>query len=332
MVKPAIGASARMTVHTGRLAADEAQQHLDRLLDGEDAVIQPYLPSIADHGELSVVVIDGEPTHAVAKRPTPGDWRVQRELGGTVDLIPMTAGLVTAAMATITALDSTPTYARVDLVRADDGQLAVDRGRAHRARAVVRPGPRRRHPSGRRRLTPMSVAVVAFLRRFAEVDREESEPIGGRSNSARRPTSRSADGSTDRRTAPSAPMAHPQMHATHNPPLTHPPRPRHQRGHVNHHLSRPHLRPGVGPHRRARPRRLRQSSLLAALARTDVAMYEQVTTVDLDDPDAVLGAVEAIQDWRRDVAGGNGPISFGPRTSAHAKVHAVDPTQLPQAA
>ena len=111
VIKPAIGASARMTVHTGRLAADEAQQHLDRLLDGEDAVIQPYLPSIADHGELSVVVIDGEPTHAIAKRPKPGDWRVQRELGGTVDLIPMTAELVTAAMATVTALDSMPTYA-----------------------------------------------------------------------------------------------------------------------------------------------------------------------------------------------------------------------------
>ena len=71
VVKPAVGASARMTVHTGRLAADAAQQHLDRLLDGEDAVVQPYLPSIADDGELSVVVIGGAPTHAVAKRPAP---------------------------------------------------------------------------------------------------------------------------------------------------------------------------------------------------------------------------------------------------------------------
>ena len=125
VIKPAIGASARLTVHTGRIAADEAQHHLDRLLDGEDAVIQPYLPSIADHGELSVVVIHGEPTHAIAKRPAPGDWRVQRELGGTVDLIPMTAELITAAMATITALDSMPTYARVDLVRADDKELLL---------------------------------------------------------------------------------------------------------------------------------------------------------------------------------------------------------------
>jgi hypothetical protein len=42
-----------------------------------------------------------------------------------VDLIPMTAALKTAAMDTITALDSTPTYARVDLVRADDGELLL---------------------------------------------------------------------------------------------------------------------------------------------------------------------------------------------------------------
>ena len=125
VVKPAIGASARLTVHTGRLAADDAQRHLDRLLEGEDAVVQPYVPSITEQGELSVVVIAGETTHVVAKRPALGDWRVQRELGGTVTRVPMTAELRAAAAATIAALDPPPTYARVDLVRADDGQLLL---------------------------------------------------------------------------------------------------------------------------------------------------------------------------------------------------------------
>jgi glutathione synthase/RimK-type ligase-like ATP-grasp enzyme len=125
VVKPAVGASARMTVHTGRMGAQAAQQHIDRLLDSEDAVVQPYLPSIADDGELSVVVIDGRPTHAVAKRPAPGDWRVQRELGGSETAVPITAELATAAATTIAAVGPVPSYGRVDLVRGDDGQLLL---------------------------------------------------------------------------------------------------------------------------------------------------------------------------------------------------------------
>ena len=39
--------------------------------------------------------------------------------------MPVTAELGAAAAATITALDPTPTYARVDLVRAGDGQLLL---------------------------------------------------------------------------------------------------------------------------------------------------------------------------------------------------------------
>jgi glutathione synthase/RimK-type ligase-like ATP-grasp enzyme len=125
VLKPAVGASARRTVHTGRMAAPDAQRHLDALLAVEDAVVQPYVPSIADHGEISVIVIDGEATHAVAKRPAPGDWRVQRELGGTVTIVAVTPDLVAASATTIGALDATPSFARVDLVRDRDGHLLL---------------------------------------------------------------------------------------------------------------------------------------------------------------------------------------------------------------
>ncbi len=125
VVKPAIGASARLTVHTARLDAAAAQQHLDRLVGAEDAVVQPYLSSIAEHGEISVVVVAGVATHAVAKRPAPGDWRVQRELGGTVTLVPVSTELLAAAATTIAALATMPSYARVDLIRDADGQLLL---------------------------------------------------------------------------------------------------------------------------------------------------------------------------------------------------------------
>jgi hypothetical protein len=38
------------------------------------------------------------------------------------------------------------------------------------------------------------------------------------------------------------------------------------------------------------------ATLLSVLARTDLPRSEQLTAVDLDDPDAVRGAVGAIQD------------------------------------
>jgi hypothetical protein len=75
-----------------------------------------------------------------------------------------------------------------------------------------------------------------------------------------------------------------------------------------------------------------EACLLATLARTDLPMYEQLTTVDLDDPEAVLDTVQAIQDWRRDVAAGTRSISFGRRVRERASAGAVDSTQLPDAA
>jgi hypothetical protein len=53
------------------------------------------------------------------------------------------------------------------------------------------------------------------------------------------------------------------------------------------------------------------TALLVTLARTNEPLYRQLTAVDLDDPEAVLAAVEVIQNWRRDVAVGSGAVSFG---------------------
>jgi hypothetical protein len=75
-----------------------------------------------------------------------------------------------------------------------------------------------------------------------------------------------------------------------------------------------------------------EASLLVTLARTDGPMYDQLTAIDLDDPEAVLDAVAVIQNWRRDVAAGTSSVSFGPRTRRLAEVDAVGVTQLPDAA
>ena len=55
-----------------------------------------------------------------------------------------------------------------------------------------------------------------------------------------------------------------------------------------------------------------EAMLLAVLAGADLPRYERLTAVDLDDPDAVLDAVEAIRDWRRGgVATATRAFAFG---------------------
>jgi hypothetical protein len=78
----------------------------------------------------------------------------------------------------------------------------------------------------------------------------------------------------------------------------------------------------------ARPLVGYEATLLAILARTDLPLYEQLTAVDLDHPDAVLDAVEAIQRWRRAVATGSRSFTFGRRPLRIVAAHGADLSQL----
>lgn len=121
VVKPAVGAGASglARVEPGDPAA---QGHLDREVAVGDVMVQPYLASVETSGELSVVVVDGEVSHAVRKRPSGGDFRIQEEFGGryeVVDLDPDTAAL---ARWIVEATGHELLYARVDLLEDDLGQ------------------------------------------------------------------------------------------------------------------------------------------------------------------------------------------------------------------
>lgn len=115
VVKPAIGGTARLTVHSGRMDDRAAHEHLRRLLTTDDVIVQPVVDAVVSEGEVSVVAIGGEPSAAVVKRPAPDEWRVQSDFGGTTERIDLDDDLVDVAR---TALHGTVTdYARVDVVR-----------------------------------------------------------------------------------------------------------------------------------------------------------------------------------------------------------------------
>ena len=117
VIKPAVSAGSRDTLRV-RAGDPAAAAHLEALLLDGDALVQPFLPEIAD-GEVSLIYFGGELSHAVRKTPDPSDWRVQVQYGGVNTVHTPEPAELAAADAALRALPALPLYARVDLVGAD---------------------------------------------------------------------------------------------------------------------------------------------------------------------------------------------------------------------
>ncbi|MEM9599526.1 MAG: hypothetical protein AAF926_00765 [Pseudomonadota bacterium] len=89
------------------------------------ALIQPFLPSVVEEGEYSFLYFGGMFSHALIKNAKPGDYRIQSLYGGTETTYRPSAQEIAAANAILATLDETPLYARVDLLRGLDGELAL---------------------------------------------------------------------------------------------------------------------------------------------------------------------------------------------------------------
>ena len=90
-------------------------------------MIQPFLPAIQREGELSFIFVSGQFSHALIKRASAGDYRIQSLYGGTETALLPTPADRTAAQGIMEMLPfaKVPLYARIDMVRLDGGGLAV---------------------------------------------------------------------------------------------------------------------------------------------------------------------------------------------------------------
>lgn len=114
VVKPAVSASAYGTWRTSASRAREGQARLAELVERGDALIQPYAPEVAEPGEWSLVFFGGAYSHAVLKKPAPGDFRVQSELGGSEQAMEAPPVLVAQARSALDHVRGPWLYARVD--------------------------------------------------------------------------------------------------------------------------------------------------------------------------------------------------------------------------
>jgi glutathione synthase/RimK-type ligase-like ATP-grasp enzyme len=120
VVKPVVDLGAE-NLNRVRRGEPGIQEALDKTLQRHDAMVQPFLPSLEEQGELSLIHIDGTLTHTVRKHPAPGDFRVQSIWGGTVEPAEPEPAHVELAQQAISALGTPPLYARADLVAGPNG-------------------------------------------------------------------------------------------------------------------------------------------------------------------------------------------------------------------
>ena len=119
VIKPPVSASAYGT----HLLGPNDPVPLDAL--GQAMLIQPFLRSVSGEGEYSIMLFDGRFSHSIVKRPKPGDYRVQPHLGGTELPCEPPVGAIELAHAALAAAPATAIYARVDMVRDNEGELAI---------------------------------------------------------------------------------------------------------------------------------------------------------------------------------------------------------------
>ena len=125
VVKPAVSASAHKTWLFDSVALPE-KNDLKRRMQGEEFLLQQFIPEIETQGEFSFVYIDGQFSHAALKRPAAGDFRVQQEHGGSAEPFHPDTNLLTQAnqiAATVRQVRDS-LYCRIDAV-ARDGKLVL---------------------------------------------------------------------------------------------------------------------------------------------------------------------------------------------------------------
>ena len=88
-------------------------------------MVQPFLSMIQEEGEYSFIFIDGAFCHALLKTAKSGDYRIQSSYGGKeTPITPSETDLADAA-AVLATLEEMPLYARVDMLRGEDGRLLL---------------------------------------------------------------------------------------------------------------------------------------------------------------------------------------------------------------
>ena len=120
VIKPEVGAGSLDARAFADTEVDAARAHLAAITARCDAMVQPYVASVDDYGERSIVWIDGELTHAMRKTP-----RFVGDAERVDGPFPIADDERVVAEAALAPFAPHILYGRVDLARDSDGRPMV---------------------------------------------------------------------------------------------------------------------------------------------------------------------------------------------------------------
>jgi glutathione synthase/RimK-type ligase-like ATP-grasp enzyme len=125
VLKPAIAGAARETFLVSSSDYKHHESNLQRLLSQEAMLFQEFQYRIQEQGEISIVMIGLEYSHAVLKKAKKGDFRVQDDFGGSVEKYNASKVEIDFATKALIACPHPTTYARVDVFYDNNNRLAL---------------------------------------------------------------------------------------------------------------------------------------------------------------------------------------------------------------
>jgi glutathione synthase/RimK-type ligase-like ATP-grasp enzyme len=126
IIKPAVSGGAYLTRLFDRSELASVIAEYTPIAIERDLLIQPFMPEIQEHGELSLVFFGTRFSHAILKKPSEGEFRVQSQFGGNYRAIEVSADLIATAENIIAAFGGELVYARVDGIIVDGKFLLME--------------------------------------------------------------------------------------------------------------------------------------------------------------------------------------------------------------
>ena len=117
VVKPVVGANSDHIFVLTEPLPDDVVEDLERTYERRPFFVQPFIDSVQSEGEYSLFFFSGDYSHAILKKPRPGDFRTQEEHGADILSIDAPAALIATARSVMGVVNPQPVYVRGDFVR-----------------------------------------------------------------------------------------------------------------------------------------------------------------------------------------------------------------------
>jgi glutathione synthase/RimK-type ligase-like ATP-grasp enzyme len=125
VIKPTVASTGYETWLVDAPVSDTDEARFRTQNAAMDVLVQEFAEGV-QHGELSLVFLNGEYSHSVLKRAAGSEFRVHIEHGGTVETVTPTPNQIAWAQSVLAAVVQPWTYARVDAVNDAEGSMLME--------------------------------------------------------------------------------------------------------------------------------------------------------------------------------------------------------------